>query len=98
MILCQLSAASLSTLTAGSGADTIKFVKAISSGAYSNQGNDLVSADGGVTSSTFAGGKGTDSIVVGGKCHWRSNPRQLWFRQHHYCWKNQLFLGSWWSW
>ena len=40
----SVSVLSGSTITAGSGADTINLVKAISSEVYSNQGNDLVFA------------------------------------------------------
>ena len=52
-------------MTAGSGADTINLAKAISSEVYTNQGNDLITASGDATTTTLAGGKGSDSIVVG---------------------------------
>ena len=66
----SLSVLSLSTLTAGSGADTIDIAKGISSEVYSNQGNDLITASGDATTTTLAGGKGTDSIMFRRRHSW----------------------------
>ena len=45
----SVSVLSLSTLTAGSGADSINLAKAVSSEVYTNQGNDFITASGDAT-------------------------------------------------
>ena len=60
-----LSVLSGSTIYAGSGADSIRIAKGVSSEVYVNQGNDYITFSD-ATSSTLAGGKGTDSIGNGG--------------------------------
>ena len=51
---------------AGSGADSINISKAISSEVYTNQGDDFITASGDSTTTTLAGGQGSDSIRMTG--------------------------------
>ena len=62
----SISVLSGSTISGGSGGDTINLSKAVSSEVYTNQASDLITASGDATTSTLAGGKGADTINIGG--------------------------------